>query len=407
MPRSPAALPAGPRLSDYLSLGMLNKVVPFPRVEAALEATGRKSQRQRELPAQVVVYYVIALTLYMSVSYREVLRCLLEGLEWLFGPGAGVSVAAKSSISAARTRLGWEPMKLLHDELVTPIAQAGTRGAWYRQWRLVSLDSTTLAVPDTAANGRAFGRPGASRGTSAFPQVRFVSLVETGTHVLFGTALGAYREGEVTLAEQVIPNLSGGMLCLADRSFFGFELWQQAQATGADLLWRVKKNLVLPCEQRLPDGSYLSTIYAMPKDRRHQRNGVRVRVIEYTLEGVEEAEPIYRLITTILDHEAAPAQEVAALYPQRWEIETALDELKTHLRGGAHIVLRSKTPDLVRQEFWGFLLAHFAVRGLMHEAALAADEDPDRLSFTHAVRVIRRKLPQLAAFPPSAVEGTS
>jgi len=407
MPGSPAVLPAGPRLSDYLSLGVLNKVVPFPRVEAILQATGRASQRQRELPAQVVVYYVIALTLYMSVSYREVLRCLLEGLVWLFGPAARVRVAAKSSITAARTRLGWEPMKVLHDELVKPIAQAATRGAWYRQWRLVSLDSTTLAVPDTAANGRAFGRPGASRGKSGFPQVRFVSLVETGTHVLFGSALGAYRQGEVTLAEQVVPRLEPGMLCLADRNFFSFELWNQALPKGADLLWRVKKNLVLPCEKRLPDGSYLSTIHATPKDRRHRRDGVRIRVIEYTLEGVEEAEPIYRLITTILDPEAAPAQELAELYPERWEIETALDELKTHLRGGAHIVLRSKTPDLVRQEFWGFLLAHFAVRGLMHEAALAAGEDPDRLSFTHAVRVIRRKLPQLAAFPPSAVAGAS
>jgi len=407
MPRSPAALPAGPRLSDYLSLGVLNKVVPMPRVWAALEATGRTSQRQRELPAQVVVYYVIALTLYMSVSYREVLRCLLGGLEWLFGPGARVSVAAKSSISAARTRLGWEPMKRLHDELVKPIAQAATRGAWYRQCRLVSLDGATLAVPDTAANARVFGRPGASRGESAFPQVRFVSLVETGTHVLFGTALGAYRQGEATLAEQVVPQLEPGMLCLADRNFFSFDLWNQARARGADLLWRVKRNLVLACEERLPDGSYLSTIYATPKDRRHHRNGVRVRVIEYILEGVEETEPIYRLITTILDHEAAPAQEVAALYPERWEIETAFDELKTHLRGGAHIVLRSKTPDLVRQECWGFLLAHFAVRGLMHEAALAADEDPDRLSFTHAVRVIRRKLPQMAAFSPSALEGVS
>jgi hypothetical protein len=354
-----------------------------------------------------VVYYVICLTLYMSVSYREVLRGLLEGLVWLFGPGVHITVAAKSSISAARTRLGWEPMKALHDEVVKPIAHAKTRGAWYRRWRLVSLDSSTLAVPDTAANAQAFGRPGASRGKSGFPQVRFVSLVETGTHVLFGTALGAYREGEVTLAETVIPNLSGGMLCLADRSFFGFALWQQACATGADLLWRVKRNLLLPCEQRLPDGSYLSTLYPSGRDRRHRRRVIPVRVIEYALEGVEEAEPLYRLVTTILDHEAAPAQELAALYPERWEIETALDELKTHLRGGAHIVLRSKTPDLVRQEFWGFLLAHFAVRGLMHEAALAADEDPDRLSFTHTVRVLRRKLPQLAAFPPSAVEGLS
>jgi hypothetical protein len=394
-------------LSDYLSLGVLNKVVPLPQVRAVLAATGRASQRQRELPAQVVVYYVICLTLYMSVSYREVLRCLLEGVVWLLGPAASIKVTGKSGISAARTRLGWEPMKALHDQIVRPIAVRETKGAWYRGWRLATLDGSTLAVRDTQANREAFGKPGASRGASAFPQVRFVSLVETGTHVLFGTALGAYRQGEVTLAEQVVPQLEPGMLCLADRNFFSFYLWNQARGSGADLLWRGKKNLVLPCEKRLPDGSYLSTIYATPKDRRHQRNGVRVRVIEYALEGVEEAEPIYRLITTMLDHEQAPASELAALYPERWEIETALDELKTHLRGGAGIVLRSKTPDLVRQEFWGFLLAHFAVRGLMHEAALAAGEDPDRLSFTHAVRVIRRKLPQLAAFPPSAVEGVS
>jgi hypothetical protein len=407
MPRSPALLPAGPRLSDYLSLSVLGRAIPLPQVRAALEATGRKSQRQRELPAQVVVYYVIALTLYMSVSYREVLRCLLEGLVWLLGPGARVRVAAKSSISAARTRLGWEPLKQVHDQVVGPIAHPETRGAWYGPWRVVSLDSSTLAVPDTAANARTFGLPGVSRGKSGFPQVRFVSVVENGTHVLFGTAVGAYREGEVTLAEEVVPQLQAGMLCLADRSFFGFPLWQQACATGADLVWRVKRNLLLPCEQRLPDGSYRSTIYPTGRDRRHRRRGIPVRVIEYALERVTEAEPIYRLITTILDHEAAPAQELAALYPERWEIETALDELKTHLRGGAQLVLRSKTPDLVRQEFWGFLLAHFVVRGLMHEAALAADEDPDRLSFTHTVRVIRRKLPQLAAFPPLAAGAPS
>jgi hypothetical protein len=401
MARTIAALPAGARLSDYISLGVLSKTISPPKVRAVLQGTGKASQRERDLPAHVVVYYVIALTLYMSVSYREVLRCLLEGL---LGPAAKVKVAAKSSISQARTRLGWEPLKQLHDQVVTPIATPATKGAWYRRWRLVSLDSTTLAAPDTAANAAAFGRPGASRGRSGFPQVRFASLVENGTHVLFGSALGAYREGEVTLAQQVVPHLRAGMLCLADRSFFSFDLWQQAQATGADLLWRVKKNLVLPCETRLPDGSYLSTIYPTPRARRHKRGGVTVRVIEYELPGVDKAEPIYRLLTTILDREAAPAQELAVLYPERWEIETALDELKTHLRGGAHIVLRSKTPDLVRQEFWGFLLAHFAVRGLMHEAALAAGEDPDRLSFTHAVRVIRRKLPQLAAFPPSALE---
>jgi len=372
-----------------------------------LREQGRESQRERQLPAHVVVYYVIALALYMEVSTREVLRYLQGGARRLLGPAASIKVTGKSGISAARTRLGWEPMKALHDQVVRPMAVRETKGAWYRGWRLATLDGSTLALRDTQANREAFGKPGASRGQSGFPQLRFVSVVENGTHALFGSALGAYRQGEVTLAEQVVPRLEAGMLCLADRNFFSFHLWKQARAKGADLLWRVKKNLVLPCERRLPDGSYLSTIYATPKDRRHQRSGVRVRVIEYTLEGVEEAEPIYRLITTVLDHEAAPAQELAALYPERWEIETAFDELKTHLRGGAGIVLRSKTPDLVRQEFWGFLLAHFAVRGLMQEAALAAGEDPDRLSFTHAVRVIRRKLPQLAAFPPSAVEGVS
>ena len=190
------------------------------------------------------------------------------------------------------------------------------------------------------------------------------------------------------------------MLCLADRNFFGFDLWGQARDTGADLLWRIKKNLRLACEERLPDGSYLSRIYAFDKDRRHRTNGIKVRVIDYRLDGVVDAEPIYRLVTSLLDHEQAPATELAALYHERWEIETALGELKTHLRG-ANIVLRSKTPELVRQEFYGLLMAHFAIRGLIHEAALKADEDPDRLSFLHAVRVVRRKLPAFTAISPT------
>jgi hypothetical protein len=190
------------------------------------------------------------------------------------------------------------------------------------------------------------------------------------------------------------------MLCLADRYFFGYQLWKEAAATGADLLWRVKKNIRLPCQKRFRDGSYLSKIYACEKDRRHDRNGIVVRVIEYRLEGIANAEPLYRLVTIILDPEQAPAKELAALYHDRWEIENSLDELKTHLRG-AKIVLRSKKPDLVRQEFYGFMMAHFAIRGLMHEAAQKGDVDPDRLSFVHAVRVIRRKIATFVALPPS------
>jgi hypothetical protein len=406
MARTVAELPKGARITDYISLGVLAKTFPLDRVSAAVAAAGKTSRRQRDLPAHVVVYYVIALTLYMQVSYREVLRCLLEGIRWLLGPEWEVKVAGKSGISQARTRLGWEPLKQLHDEVVTPIAVKRTKGAWYRDWRLVSLDGSTLDVADTPGNEKDFGRPSASRGTSAYPQVRFVSLVENGTHVLFGTRLGGYAEGEITLAHKALPSLKKGMLCLADRNFFGFDLWKKARATGADLLWRVKKNLRLPCEERLSDGSYLSTIYRSDRDRRRGTQGIRVRVIEYALEGVADAEPMYRLLTSMLDPDQAPAQELAALYHERWEIETALDELKTHLRG-SKIVLRSKTPDLVRQEFYGLMLTHFAVRGLMHEAALKAGEDPDRLSFLHAVRVVRRKLPQFVAIPPSTEESVS
>jgi hypothetical protein len=400
MARTLAELPKGTRITDYISLGVVTAKVPLDQVKAILAATGTTSLRQRDLPAHVVVYYVIALALYMQSSYREVLRCLLEGVQWLLGPSARIRVAGRSGISQARTRLGSEPFRRLHDSLVRPVAVEATRGGWYRRWRLVSLDGSTFDVADTAANVAAFGRPSASRGSSAFPQVRFVSLVESGTHVLFGSQMGACTTGEITLARAALGWLGAGMLCLADRNFFGFELWREAHHSGADLLWRIKKNLRLPREHQLADGSYLSTIYASDKDRRARRDGVRVRVIEYTLAGVPEAEPLYRLVATILDPEVAPARELAALYHERWEIETALAELKTHLRG-ARIVLRSKTPDLVTQEFYGLLLAHFAVRGLMHEAALKANEDPDRLSFLHSVRVIRRKLPGFVLIPPS------
>jgi len=325
--------------------------------------------------------------------------------------------SGKSGISQARGRLGAEPMMRLHDAVVSPVATKQTKGAWYKGWRLVSLDGSTLDVADTRANEQAFGRPGASRGSSAYPQIRFVSLVENGTHVLFGSRMDGCRTGEVTLAGQVIGSLAKGMLCLADRNFFGFELWQQARSTGSELLWRVKKNVRLVPLERLADGSYLAKIYPSEKDRRNDKNAVTVRVIEYRLVGVPEssaegygpqadAEPVYRLVTTVLERAQAPANELAALYHERWEVETALDELKTHLRG-SKIVLRSKTPELVRQEFYGLMMAHFAVRGLMHEAAIEGDVDPDELSFVHAVRVIRRKLPLFVAIPPSEEKSIS
>jgi hypothetical protein len=394
-----AGLPAGVRLSDHISLGVIARAVPPARVREVLAETGKASERERDLPAPVMVYYAIALALYMGSSTREVLRCLLEGLRWLWGAEA-VKVAGKSGISQARSRLGEAPLRRLYEDLVQPIATRASKGAWYRGWRLVSLDGTCLDVADTEENRAAFGVPGASRGESAFPQLRLVALVENGTHVLFGARLGRYAEGETTLAHDVLAALRPGLLCLADRQFFGHVLWQRAASTGADLLWRVKSNLRLPRERVLPDGSYLTTVYPSEADRRHRTAGLQLRVIEYRLEGIPDAEPLYRVVTSILDPQRAPAAELAALYHERWEIEVALAELKTQLRG-ARVVLRSKTPALVRQEVWGLLLAHFAVRGLMHEAALQADEDPDRLSFSHTVHVVRRKIPQFAALSPS------
>jgi len=403
MARTVAALPAGSRITDYISLGVIARFFPADKVRDVLKETDRASVRERDLPAHVVVYYVIALALYMRSSYREVLRCLLEGVQWLLDPSAPVKVAGKSGISQARSRLGVEPMKKLYDTVVAPIAEKCTKGAWYRHWRLVSLDGSTLDVADTAENEKAFGRPGASRGCSAFPKIRLVALLENGTHVLWAARMDPYATDELSLAESVIPTLLKGMLCLADRFFPSYKLWRMAARTGADLLWRTRQNARLDVEKRLSDGSYLSRIYASTSDRRNRRNGIVVRVIDYRLQDVQDAEPVYRLITTILDHALAPAQELAALYHERWEIETALDELKTHLRG-AQIVLRSKTPELVKQEFFGLLMAHFAIRGLMHEAALKADEDPDRLSFLHAVRVVQRRMARFGAIPPSAQE---
>ena len=339
MARTVAELPAGTRITDYISLGVISQAFPRTAVGAVLERTGTASLRQRDLPAQVVVYYVMALALYMQSSYREVLRCLLEGIQWLRDPSAGVRVTGKSGISQARTRLGWEPLRQLHDELVKPVAAPSTRGAWYRNWRLVSLDGSTFDVADEKANEDAFGRPGASRGASAYPQVRFVSLVENGTHVLFGSQMEGYRVGEIALAKAVLPRLGKGMLCLADRNYFGFEVWRLAQGTGAYLLWRMKKNMRMAAEKRLPDGSYLSHVYPSERDWRHKTNRQALRVIEYRLEGIAGSEPIYRLATTILDADKAQA-----------------------------------------------------------------DEDPDRLSFLHAVRVVRRKLAVSAAIPPSAEE---
>jgi hypothetical protein len=390
----------GDRLTDLMNIGVLTTRFPLEQIHEILRQTSKESKRLRDLPAHVMMYYVVALALYRAEGSREVLRLLLAGLQAIVGLGVEVVPATKAAISRARSRLGMEPVKELYDRIVGPVADAQTQGVFYRGWHVVALDGFTLETPDTVANEEAFGRPKSpSGGKSAYPLVRGVGLVEVGTHVLFGAVLGDYYTGEVTLARQVVPRLKKGMLCLADRYFPGFELWAQAVATGAELVWRVRSRIRFVVEERLPDGSYLSRFPTRGKGRA----GMRVRVIEYKVKNQKGEDQEVRLITSILDWRLAPADELAALYAERWEFETALDEFKTHLRG-ARTVLRSQTPDLVRQEVYGLLLAHFALRGLMHEAAVHAGRDPDRISFTHTVRVVRRTLPRFADIPPSGLE---
>jgi Insertion element 4 transposase N-terminal/Transposase DDE domain len=401
MARHPARLPNGTRISDHVTLGVLTATVPAELVDAVLTDTGRQSQRQRQLPARLVVYYVIALALYAQVSYGEVLRCLLEGLRWLHLKGLEIGLTGKSAITQARVRLGVAPLKKLFERVAHPIAEPGAPGAWYRGRRLVSLDGTTIALPDTPELEARYGRPKAARGASGFPQMRLLTIVETGTHALFAVAADRYTASELRLAPQLFPRLKSGMLCLADRAFVGLTLWRLAAASGADLLWRVRANQQLPWLQSLPDGSYLSRLYSSPWHRRLDKEGITVRVMEYRLEGIPDAEPLYRLITTLLDPAQAPAAELAALYHERWEAESTLAELKVKLPG-RRLMLRSRRVDLAEQELYGLLLAHLALRRLMYDASRKAGCDPDTLSFIHTVRIVRRQLPfYAAAFSPA------
>lgn len=384
--------PSDSRLTDHISIGALTRVFPPELVDGVVAEAGRREHRQRLLPARVVVYYVLALALFADSSYEEVMRQLVEGLAWESGWEHAWEVPSKVAIYKARQRLGREPLELLFKAVAVPLASASTRGAFYRGLRLVSVDGTCLDVADTEPNEQAFGRPGSHRreGGGAFPQLRLVALAESGTHAILDAALGPCRSSERALAEGLWSSLSEGVLCLTDRGFYSFECYQKAAGTGAQLLWRVSSKVGLPREQTLPDGSYLTHIYKR-NDGRTRRHGLQVRVVEYRLEdpALPAEEKRYRLITTILDPQAAPAGELAALYPQRWEFESTLDELKTHQRG-PRVVLRSKRPDGVYQEAYAYLCTHYAIRRVMHDAAFAAELIPHRLSFIRGLRAARR-----------------
>ncbi len=388
--------PTDERLSDRIAIGLLTRAFTPEAVDAAVASTDSGEVRSRLLPARVTVYYVLAMCLFSGQGYEEVMRLLVGGLEWMSRWRRAWTVPSTAAIAKARARLGPEPLRVLFEATVRPLATDATRGAWYRGLRLVAMDGATLDAPDTTENDEQFGRPGSGRGEGkgAFPQIRLVGVAECGTHAIFAAAIGPYSSPERTLATYVLPAVGPGMLLMADRGFTSHELWQTASVTGADLLWRATNVFSLPVLHELPDGSYLSHLI------RKGHQPIAVRVIEYTIDdGRAPEDEHYRLVTTLLDPGQAPALELAELYAQRWEFETALDELKTHQRG-AKVVLRSKSPDGVEQEVWGFLLVHWAIRDLMHTAALDGDVDPDRVSFIRTLRLARRTVTEQAAFSP-------
>jgi len=391
------------RLSDLVSVGVLTRVFPPDLVDEVIAEAGRTEKRRRALPARAMAYFAIGMALYSEGSYEDVMAHLTDGLSWSTGWEESYVAPSKSGIFQARDRLGAEPVEALFRRVVRPLAGPDAPGAWLAGRRLVAIDGTCLDVADTHANDEFFGRAGVSKGErAAFPLARIVALAECGTHAIIDAEVGPYTTSEVALAGGLLDRLTPGMLVLADRGFAGFALWRRAAASGADLLWRIKDSstgLRPHPVQELADGSWLAQIMA-PKAERKKTGPLTVRVVDYTIEDGRDNPQTYRLFTTITDPEEASAEQLALAYAERWEIESAFDELKTHQRG-PRTVLRSKSPALVLQEIWGHLCCHYAIRTLMAQTAAAGGRDPDRVSFVAALRISRRSIAHQGDFSPS------
>jgi hypothetical protein len=400
------------RLTDRIGIGVLTRVVGRDLVDEVLAETGRVEQRRRLLPARVVVYYVMALCLFFGDAYEEVMRKLVGGLQFMRVWDTDWVVPSASALCQARQRLGEEPLRALFDRVAQPMLSPGSERGWFASWRVMALDGVHLDLPDTADNAERFGRSGNALGDSPFPQARVVALVECGSRAVVSAEIGQCHDGERELAWGFLDRIDEQMLVLADRGFYSYEFWQQVRARGAQLMWRIKTHVNLPVYEHLPDGSYLSALapksmrsdIARGKGRRIERYEIPVRVVDYTITNrgseAQDSDPeTVRLVTSILDHELAPAAELAALYHQRWEIELAFDEIETHQLSRPR-VLRSRSPQLVCQEIWALLLTHYAIRHLMLEAAEETESDLDRVSFMRSLRIIRRQVTDQAAFSP-------
>jgi hypothetical protein len=431
---------------DQVSLGVLVTEVPRDAVDEAVAVCGvREKRSDAKLPAHVITYLTLGLCLFPEDDYEEVATRVTGSLDRWGCWNAAWTVPTASAITQARKRLGRGVFPELFERTCGPVAgQAGpaaqaaalgtARGSFLRRWRLLAIDGFEVDVPDSKENAAEFGYAGSGDNRSAFPKARVVALAECGTHAFVAAEVGAYQVGEKTLAQRLYPRLRADELLTADRGFYSWQAWDAAVATGAALLWRAPTQLELPVARVLSDGTYLSvlikpTVRGARRDRilaAARRGGDLteladaldekgwpvahlVRVIEYEVPdrvGNGTGELIV-LLTTITDPDPAAdngarADELAAAYHQRWEEETANDQLKTHLRGPGR-VLRSRLPDLVYQEIWAYLIVHHAISALTARASAAADLDPDSISFAKALRLIRRTATGTADIPPSGL----
>jgi len=395
------ALAAADRLPDRVGIGLLTRVFPPGLVDEVIDETGSREQRHRMLPARLMVYFTLALWLFMRCGYGLVLEKLTTGLAWAGLPEQDWEVPRSGSITKARHRLGPLVLARLFHRTAGPLAAADTskvtsgvtRGAWWRGLRVCSLDASTLDVPDTAFNDSVFGRPTNGSAPGPFPQVRIMALAENGTKALIDAAIEGYCVDERTLARQILPSLRPDMLVLADRGFPGYHLWAEATATGAHQVWRVPASFGLPVLNTLREGTYLSHLTARPQKGTPTPPPIPVRVVEYTVTSTDTSDNTttseqFRLITTLTDPATAPARELAQLYHQRWQIETALGALKTEQRGSG-IVLRSHQPAGVLQELWAMFCVYHAIRDLAFHAAIHHTLDPTQISFKHAIETAR------------------
>src|SRR5258706_252016 len=394
----------GGRLEYGISVGVLARAFPREAVEEVIDAAGAREQRNRILPAWLTVYFVLALALFMDMGAGRVMRRLAGTLAWT-AQGITVVIPSEEALSNARSRLGAGPLRLLFEKTAGVVAGPGTPGAFWRGLHLVSLDGTTLDVQDTVANWEHFGGPSTrdaagKRLRGASPEARLLALAECGTRALIAAVIGAYSTGEKTLTAGLLPRLGAGMLVLADRNFAGYELWRDAAATGAQLLWRIGASFSLPAGEVLADGTYLSVLKTPRHLRKTGAGDITVRVIEYRLEDeAGQVTETFTLITTLTDPAAAPARDLAGLYHARWQIETALGAFKSEMKG-AGVVLRSKTPDGAQQEIWALLCAYHAIREMICAAAALARQDPLRISFVSALDTVRGPVGNPGAFPP-------